>query len=285
MNCDFPHQLFCKHSNCFEHFPLVRLYNIEATGHKQALFSFPSPLVDHPQLASFSAPHIPLTYHSFSSLKLPRFSTVSVSNMAAFSFYYTMSVHLSGYQWLQLASWRPVCQVKRNPWALSFLVRHFRQSQWSTSQRFNSFSQSSEWCSVEIGWPSASLVSFPTTLSSSSSSSSSSNRPRFYPLLTQPLSTPCLGAGLKSTEKSTKMISSCMILKGCVFVHWMISCGHKYLQISQWHSLIFSQSNWLALCLDSAWNVLFLPSTFSNITISFSPPKRAASQLIDINII
>ena len=96
MKCDFPHQLFCKHSNCFEHFPLVRLYNIEATGHKQALFSFPSPLVDHPQLASFSAPHIPLTYHSFSSLKLPRFSTVSVSNMAAFSFYHTMSVHLSG---------------------------------------------------------------------------------------------------------------------------------------------------------------------------------------------
>ena len=152
MKCDFPHQLFCKHSNCFEHFPLVRLYNIEATGHKQALFSFPSPLVDHPQLASFSAPHIPLTYHSFSSLKLPRFSTVSVSNMAAFSFYYTMSVHLSGYQWLQLASWRPVCQVKRNPWALSFLVRHFWQSQWSASQRFNSFSQSSEWCSVEIVW-------------------------------------------------------------------------------------------------------------------------------------
>ena len=96
MKCDFPHQLFCKHSNCFEHFPLVRLYNIEATGHKQALSSFPSPLVDHPQLASFSAPHIPLTYHSFSSLKLPRFSTVSVSNMAAFSFYHTMSVHLSG---------------------------------------------------------------------------------------------------------------------------------------------------------------------------------------------
>ena len=61
----------------------------------------PPPPLHHPQLVSSSTTHIPLTYHSFSSFKPPRFSTFrfSVLKFEIFAFLdvSNIDVHLSGY--------------------------------------------------------------------------------------------------------------------------------------------------------------------------------------------